>query len=65
MQIFENTTVPLAMREEKSVSHGFQSQMRDDNLYGFGNSYIAPQPPQRIRVKHFVHAKGGQVQRSD
>lgn len=38
-QTFENSTVPLAMRDEKAYSYGFNGMERDDEVKGSGNSY--------------------------
>jgi len=40
-QTFENSTVPLAMRDEKAYSYGFQAQEWDDEVSGSGKSYTA------------------------
>lgn len=40
-QTFENSTVPLAMRDEKAYSYGFNGMERDDEISGSGNSYTA------------------------
>ncbi|MAC95424.1 MAG: hypothetical protein CMC96_07970 [Flavobacteriales bacterium] len=41
-QTFENTTVPLAMREENAYTYGFNGQERTDEVSGSGNHYTAP-----------------------
>jgi hypothetical protein len=41
-QTFENSTVPLAMREESPYLYGFQGMQRTDALAGSGNHYTAP-----------------------
>jgi len=40
-KIRKNTTVPIAERIKRPYLHGFQSQLRDDEVYGSGNSYSA------------------------
>lgn len=41
-QTFENSTVPLAMRDEKAYSYGWNTQERLDEIAGSGNHYTAP-----------------------
>src|SRR5690606_10671929 len=38
-QTFENTTVPLAMRDESPYSRGFQGHLRNEHVYGAGGWY--------------------------
>jgi len=49
-QTFENTTVPLAMREGKSAQYGFNGMLKDENAYGSGNSYTTTDRPYNPRI---------------